>query len=872
MKFARYLEDTQIPEWKKKYIDYKGLKKHITAVRKDREAHKTSERKPSESIRITDSPEAAFKLTTPRSRRRASTVQETPSILNKTPNENSQLTTSPQQQYGSSGSTPPLQARAKRSPSVRMQLPPQHEPLETFKLPPPARSLSEHEDAAQRVFPSTGASVVSATSSRPKIFSKLSFRRSMTKLRGDPTRPQYETYDDLLSNVPPLERKFFDYLDGQVDKAEMFFDERYREAAVRLSALKEQFTELAQHRRAYHNSRLIQSSKWKALPLPKFSSQVIQSAVTGLTRHLVAAKDEIEQTVTQSAEASSSFHRDPETYQSAKKDLKHAVLEYHRFLELLSNFQACFSALNVTAIRKSLKKFEKATGHNIHQLYNRERVDILSISSDKGIKSMIDEIEKMYASRFEGGDLKKARNRLRMWSKQKTHHFSTFRSGIQIGLAIPALIIGSYQASRPDVQQIIPYWRALLEVYSALAIPVVFSVLIGLNMIAWGRKRLNYVFIFELDLRTVIDPREYFEIPSFLFMTLSYAYMLSFSRIFEPHIASTVWPVAWLVLFGVVMFDPLPFMHNHSRFWLLRNWSKLVLPGLYPVEFADFWMGDQMCSMIYTLSRLYFMGCVYSVGWENATAKCNMSTNWIAGVVLTSIPSLIRLIQCIKRYADSKNHIHLINGGKYSSSIVAYALFFNWRNQGSHQDRHYIAWIFFNIVASIYTSGWDLLMDWSLLQSHATHRFLRSEILYGDYFPVYYFAIISNVLIRFVWIIYAPPGRFDFRIRAVIAATLEMLRRFQWNFFRVENEHVGNADQYRVTREMPLPYSFDSPEARDDSDDDENDHKPRRSRESSDHGEANQKPPSRESFVEPFPERRSVRLTSIRSEDEGQAA
>ncbi|KAG5646760.1 hypothetical protein DXG03_002446 [Asterophora parasitica] len=26
---------------------------------------------------------------------------------------------------------------------------------------------------------------------------------------------------------------------------------------------------------------------------------------------------------------------------------------------------------------------------------------------------------------------------------------------------------------------------------------------------------------------------------------------------------------------------------------------------------------------------------------------------------------------------------------------------------------------------------------------------------------------------------------------------------------RLENEHLGNMDQYRVTREVPLPYSFD---------------------------------------------------------------
>ena len=39
---------------------------------------------------------------------------------------------------------------------------------------------------------------------------------------------------------------------------------------------------------------------------------------------------------------------------------------------------------------------------------------------------------------------------------------------------------------------------------------------------------------------------------------------------------------------------------------------------------------------------------------------------------------------------------------------------------------------------------------------------------------------------------------------------------------RVENEHIGNVDQYRVTREMPLPYSLDTlPDMYDDDDDDD---------------------------------------------------
>lgn len=74
-------------------------------------------------------------------------------------------------------------------------------------------------------------------------------------------------------------------------------------------------------------------------------------------------------------------------------------------------------------------------------------------------------------------------------------------------------------------------------------------------------------------------------------------------------------------------------------------------------------------------------------------------------------------------------------------------------------------------------------------------------------------------------------------VRSFIAGFLEMLRRLQWNFCklnpvphlppgltsfsldRLENEHLGNMDQYRVTREVPLPYAFNDRSREDDSDD-----------------------------------------------------
>lgn len=75
---------------------------------------------------------------------------------------------------------------------------------------------------------------------------------------------------------------------------------------------------------------------------------------------------------------------------------------------------------------------------------------------------------------------------------------------------------------------------------------------------------------------------------------------------------------------------------------------------------------------------------------------------------------------------------------------------------------------------------------------------------------------------------YLPTRGLPFEVRTFVVAILEMARRWQWNFrkphslshlaagsdrdnsVRLENEHLGNIDQYRATRDVPLPYAFDS--------------------------------------------------------------
>ncbi|KAJ7683000.1 EXS-domain-containing protein [Mycena rosella] len=271
-----------------------------------------------------------------------------------------------------------------------------------------------------------------------------------------------------------------------------------------------------------------------------------------------------------------------------------------------------------------------------------------------------------------------------------------------------------------------------------------------------------------------------------------------------------------------MLLDPLPIFFKPSRYWLLASVGKLLTSGTRRVEFSDFWMGDQFCSLVFTLSNLYLVVCLYVEGFNSNWRECgSVSRFWPLSFFLAVLPFLMRLIQSLKRHVDSKLNTHLINGGKYFSGIIAYLCYFIWRHKGRNHGPSFAAWCIFQTIYSFYALTWDLLMDWSILRLHVQYPLLRQQLVYTNHIYLYYFAIISNTLIRFIWILYIPARGPDIILRTFIAALFEMLRRWQWNFYRLENEHLGNVDQYRITKDVPLPYDLDDAHADDVDEDDE---------------------------------------------------
>ncbi|KIJ15952.1 hypothetical protein PAXINDRAFT_155473 [Paxillus involutus ATCC 200175] len=310
------------------------------------------------------------------------------------------------------------------------------------------------------------------------------------------------------------------------------------------------------------------------------------------------------------------------------------------------------------------------------------------------------------------------------------------------------------------------------------------------------------------------------QLPSCLLCALAYAFCFSFTGIGPP----LLWPLVWLGLVLLVMFNPIrSIMWGRARWWTIKNVAKLGASGVWKVEFTDFWLGPGEAfaaqgSVDDLISSAYDS---YVQEAQEAWTTCGAAQNWGWYFTLGALPFLIRFVQSLRRYRDSKLPTHLINAGKYGMGVAYYFFYYYWRHKGDVDNgASYILWCFAATVYAIYACTWDFLMDWSMCKPHARHPFLRPELVYTSQIPAYYFALVSNVCIRFIWVFYIPSPGPNITWRTFVAAMLEMLRRIQWNFFRLENEHLGNMDQYRVTRELPLPYSIDT---RSDGDGDEED-------------------------------------------------
>eukprot|EP00744_Colponema_vietnamica_P004061 GILI01006120.1.p1 GENE.GILI01006120.1~~GILI01006120.1.p1 ORF type:complete len:1239 (-),score=216.77 GILI01006120.1:400-4116(-) len=352
-----------------------------------------------------------------------------------------------------------------------------------------------------------------------------------------------------------------------------------------------------------------------------------------------------------------------------------------------------------------------------------------------------------------------------------------------------------------------------------------------------------------------------------------------------------VWPLWLLIFVAKAIFNS--FYFNNRKPWIAIIMKRIVTAPMTSVKFADFFIADQLTSLVGIIFEMQFYWCVWFA--PKTDDVCNAGRS-MSLCVLSIWPNLWRFLQCLRRYRDQPSAIrkpfpNLVNAGKYASSVAELLVWMVY-NILKYQEAfaHYAPlgelwktgarvrgtecdftatttvvgntttaplsaecnpdtmvwmsgedtlWYFFvcacivSIFSQIYKYLWDIVVDAGIwikvtpppitlnnqmgdASFSAAPQFqqlpsvpewrLREEKVYREWWP-YKLFVVEDFILRSVWAIklWVGPHVKSKPWMFAVWSLLEVFRRFVWNFFRVENEHVNNTEGYRATKLAPIP-------------------------------------------------------------------
>ncbi|CAJ1956364.1 unnamed protein product [Sphenostylis stenocarpa] len=257
-----------------------------------------------------------------------------------------------------------------------------------------------------------------------------------------------------------------------------------------------------------------------------------------------------------------------------------------------------------------------------------------------------------------------------------------------------------------------------------------------------------------------------------------------------------IWKVLLYAAAGMVLIFPFDIFYFSTRYFFLRTLWRIVFP-LQAISFADFFLADILTSMAKVFSDLERSVCrmvhrqVATIAWLEADSVCGSHSVAIPFALV--LPYLFRLNQCLRQYKDNGEKAALLNALKYSTAVPV--IFLSALKYHVFPDKwtnfYRPLWLLSGVVNSSYSFYWDVNRDWDLGGFTRIFKFnkphLFSHMLHGRRW-VYFWVIGSNLILRCTWTYKLSAHLRHNYLTVFIIAALEIFRRFQWIFFRVENE------------------------------------------------------------------------------------
>ncbi|KAM7280641.1 hypothetical protein ACFE04_007775 [Oxalis oulophora] len=496
--------------------------------------------------------------------------------------------------------------------------------------------------------------------------------------------------------------------------------------------------------------------------------------------------------------------------QCAEKMIRAAFVELYRGLGLLKTY----SSLNMMAFMKILKKFDKVSHEQASASYLKAVKRSHFISSDKIVRLM-DEVESIFTKHFASNDSKKAMQFLRPQRPKDSDHYVTFLLGLFTGCLVSLVIVYAilaYLSSIFSSNSQVAYTEIVYPVFSVFALLSLHLFMYGCNLYMWKCTRINYIFIFEFVPKTALKYRDAFLICTALMTSVIGAMvahlMLRVSGFSPSHVDAI--PGILLLAFIVILICPFDFLYRPTRYCFLRILRNIVLSPFYKVLLVDFFMADQLTSQIPLMRHLESITCYFLAGnfQTHDYQICKTGRTYREWAYLISFaPYYWRAMQCARRWFDESDPNHLANLGKYVSAMVAAGARLTYARQ---PDSH--LWLGIVVatsaVATIYQLYWDFVKDWGLLDRKSKNLWLRNNLVLKSK-SIYYMSIALNVILRLAWletVMNFQTNRIQSELTDVMLASLEVIRRGHWNFYRLENEHLNNAGKFRAVKTVPLPF------------------------------------------------------------------
>uniref|UniRef100_A0A034W936 Xenotropic and polytropic retrovirus receptor 1 n=1 Tax=Bactrocera dorsalis TaxID=27457 RepID=A0A034W936_BACDO len=492
------------------------------------------------------------------------------------------------------------------------------------------------------------------------------------------------------------------------------------------------------------------------------------------------------------------------------QDLKLAFSEFYLGLILLQNYQN----LNFTGFRKILKKHDKLLSVCDGVKWREEYVEAAHFYVNKDIDRLIQETERAFTNDIEGGDRQKAMKRLRVPPLgEQQSPWTTFKVGLFSGafvvLFLTVILSAIFHGFGDD-------WRVGLRMFRGPFLIIEFLFLWGVNVYGWRSSGVNHVLIFELDPRNHLSEQNIMEVAS-VFGVIWAICVLCYIYCDPLGIPQYSAPIFLYTLMLAFLLNPTKTFHHEARYWAVRVLSRVVMAPFFFVTFADFWLADQLNSIVPAFLDIPFIICFFgeNPSWHKTgygSSTCVRDISMVRPIVAI-LPAYWRFAQCIRRYRDTREAFpHLVNAAKYATSffVVIFSYKFQITSDGyftSKDNPWFYCWIVAAIVSSCYAYTWDIKMDWGLFDAKAgDNRFLREEIVYSSTW-FYYFGIVEDLVLRFGWTVsmsLIEAGYMEGDVMMTILSPLEVFRRFIWNYFRLENEHLNNCGKFRAVRDISV--------------------------------------------------------------------